>query len=530
MKKHLIIFLLAIILSVATVTLVSASPGKQGGGIHYVTFGDTLYSIAERYGVSAEAILQVNGIPNPDLIFVGQPLVIPGYGNQQSGYVSAPNASGCANYHIVGNGETLSGIAYSYGVALQELLGYNNIYNSNIVYIGQRICLPARAQPGGYIVQPASYQSFEMPANAHYHTVVGGESLHYIAQQYGVNYLDIMRSNNLNNAELIWAGQRLYIPGYQSAPPVSKAVAPVHNYNDTPAYLPPAGGGDTIDKPQYNLDGAAPPAPTYEAAYQDSSTTTPATIPTAPNYQAFPPLPILPVADHPIEVVVNGGESWVGQFYGDPRPDPVSITTLIVNTVEKDAPRVVRLRSGDYEVKGELGLVPEFGVDRFRFAFKYIPPGDYDVWLDDPEIPSEKFRVRVDPGQRVEIHFRKGVSFSGPTFASPSGWVLASWDNPSVPKKNLGGWSNILIQTPASGLWVMIESEGAGYKAKCFTGSKGPGACDFAGLSAGLYWIWIDGTDLTLKTYMDGNAYATFAFARQPVSGDEGAIGPVTYD
>lgn len=534
MKKYLTIIVLAAILSVTSASLVNAAPGLQGGSnIHYVTFGESLYGIALQYGVSAEAILRHNGLANPDLIYVGQPLLIPGtYGNSEGYGQSPPGAYGCANFHIVAAGDTLSTIAYNYGVATQELLGYNNIYNSNVVYVGQKICLPPRAQQQrGYQPQPAGYGTLNVPVSAHYHTVTAGESLHYIAQQYDVSYLDIMRSNHLNNAEFIYVGQRLHIPGYQPAPPpVSKPIAPVHDYNDKPAYVPPAGGGPINDKhDDYGTESAPPPAPGYESAYDDSYDT-PDSVPSAPDYQVSPPLPLLAVADHPIEVVVNGGENWVGFLWGDPRPDPNSITTLIVNTEEKDVNRIVRLRSGDYEVKGELGLIPEFGVDRFRFAFKYIPPGDYDVWLEDEETPSEKFQVRVEPGQRVEVGFRKGVSFSGPTFASPDGWVLASWDNPSVPHKNLGGWSNILIQTPASGLWIKIESEGGGYKANCFTGSKGPGACDFAGLSAGLYWIWIDGTDLTLKTYMDGNAYATFSFARQPVSGGEDVIGPVTYD
>jgi hypothetical protein len=46
---------------------------------------------------------------------------------------------------------------------------------------------------------------------------------------------------------------------------------------------------------------------------------------------------------------------------------------------------------------------------------------------------------------------------------------------------------------------------------------------------AGIYYIWIDGTDLKLKTYMDGNAYATFTFVKQPTPSDENLIGPVDY-
>ena len=171
--------------------------------------------------------------------------------------------------------------------------------------------------------------------------------------------------------------------------------------------------------------------------------------------------------------------------------------------------------------------MPEFGVDEFRFAFRYIPPGDYDVWIDDPETPSEKVHVKVEAGQRVEFH--KGLAFSGPTFASSDGWYLAEWNNPSKPGQRLGGWSNIMITAPAPGLWIRIRSEANDYQAKCFTGSKGPTSCDLAGLGAGIYYIWIDGTDLTLKTYMDGNAYASFTFARQAVPGEEVKIGPVSY-
>jgi hypothetical protein len=80
-------------------------------------------------------------------------------------------------------------------------------------------------------------------------------------------------------------------------------------------------------------------------------------------------------------------------------------------------------------------------------------------------------------------------------------------------------------------LWIKIESEGRDYQAKCFTGTKGPGQCDFAALNAGIYYFWIDGTELTVKTYMDGNAYATFEFGRQAVSnGDDDKVGPVNYN
>ncbi|NJN99270.1 MAG: hypothetical protein HC875_36840, partial [Anaerolineales bacterium] len=173
-------------------------------------------------------------------------------------------------------------------------------------------------------------------------------------------------------------------------------------------------------------------------------------MPTAPEYQKGVAKPLLPLAEHPIEVVVNGGETWADEVWTS--PDPNGITTVVVQT-DTEFGKMVRMRSGDYEVKGETEyLSGEFGPS--SFAFRHLPPGDYDVWVEDEETPSEKVQISVDGGQRVNVAFSKQVRFQGQTYASPDGWVLASWDNPSKPHERSGGWSNILIKTPASGLWV----------------------------------------------------------------------------
>jgi LysM repeat protein len=501
MKRYWVVLALVLLLALTTVGIASAAPDGQGGPvIHYVGFGDSLVGIAARYGVSVEAIMAANGLFNPDMIYAGQPLRIPsGYGAPAP--LPGPGYGGCGNSHTVVAGETLSSIAYRYGVPLEALLSSNQLYNRDMVFVGQRICLPGAP---GYAHGPVGYP----PAGpaAYYHTVVRGDTLSNICQRYGVDYQSVMRSNNLANASFIWVGQRLSIPGYYPAPP--------------PAGLPPAPPAKPYYDDAYN--DAPPPSP--PAPYDSSKP-----VPSAPDYSPSAARPDLPLASQPIEVVVNGGSSWVGTAF-EGVDDPNGITTLVVGTHDKTAARTVRIRSGDYEVKGELGLAPEFGVDKFRFAFKYIPPGSYDVWIDDPEVPSNKVQVQVAAGQRIEVDFHEGLAFSGPTYASSDGWFLANWDNPSKPGQNIGGWSNILVQAPASGLWIMIESEGKGYQAKCFTGSKGPGQCDLAGLNAGIYYLWIDGTQLTIKTYLDGNAYAFFEFGRQAVPGEENKIGPVNYN
>jgi LysM repeat protein len=116
---------------------VNASPGR-GDVIHVVKVGETLSSIARQYGVSPDAIARANGITNPNLIYVGQRLVIP---SGQSG----------GRVHVVRAGETLIGIAWRYGVDAWAIARANNITNLNRIYVGQRLLIPGAvpAQPSG---------------------------------------------------------------------------------------------------------------------------------------------------------------------------------------------------------------------------------------------------------------------------------------------------------------------------------------------------------------------------------------------
>jgi murein DD-endopeptidase MepM/ murein hydrolase activator NlpD len=46
--------------------------------VHVIESGESLYTIARRYDVTAQAIIQANGFSSPDKIYVGQKIVIPG--------------------------------------------------------------------------------------------------------------------------------------------------------------------------------------------------------------------------------------------------------------------------------------------------------------------------------------------------------------------------------------------------------------------------------------------------------------------
>ncbi len=56
---------------------VTSAQDLGSGQVVYVAAGDTLASIAQRYGVSVSALASVNQISNPNLIYAGQQLILP---------------------------------------------------------------------------------------------------------------------------------------------------------------------------------------------------------------------------------------------------------------------------------------------------------------------------------------------------------------------------------------------------------------------------------------------------------------------
>jgi LysM repeat protein len=102
--------------------------------------GDTLGDLSARFGTDVATLARINGIANPDRIFVGQQLAIPG-------------GEG-ARVHVVARGETLGAIARGAGLSLAEVLRANpQVRNPDVIYPGDRIAIPA---PGPERVSPGA--------------------------------------------------------------------------------------------------------------------------------------------------------------------------------------------------------------------------------------------------------------------------------------------------------------------------------------------------------------------------------------
>lgn len=112
---------------------------SANGGTYTIVAGDTLFSIARRFGVSVTDLAVANNIANPTRIFVGQIIIIP-TANTPPSATNPPPTGG--RVHIVQRGENLFRIALRYGVPLADLARANNITNPARIFEGQALVIP----------------------------------------------------------------------------------------------------------------------------------------------------------------------------------------------------------------------------------------------------------------------------------------------------------------------------------------------------------------------------------------------------
>lgn len=116
-----------------------SEPSREGTTTHVVQVGDTLYSIAIRYGTSVDAIARANGLADATQIYAGQELTIPLTGEQAE--EPAPPSGGGTTY-VVQPGDRLFRIALRYDMSWTRLAEYNGIVNPDSIYPGQVLQIP----------------------------------------------------------------------------------------------------------------------------------------------------------------------------------------------------------------------------------------------------------------------------------------------------------------------------------------------------------------------------------------------------
>ncbi|HET6917425.1 MAG TPA: LysM peptidoglycan-binding domain-containing protein [Acidimicrobiales bacterium] len=144
----------------ASASVATSAPLPAGAGIaasvsgtpYRVVAGDTLSGIAARFGTTTGALASANGIANPNLIFAGQVITVPG------GAVHATTSS--ASSYTVAAGDTLGAIASRFGTTVSAIASLNHIANPNLIYPGEVLRL------GGPAAATATLTSTAAPAHS----------------------------------------------------------------------------------------------------------------------------------------------------------------------------------------------------------------------------------------------------------------------------------------------------------------------------------------------------------------------------
>lgn len=96
--------------------------------IYIVKSGDTLTSIANKFGTTVDELIRINKITNPNLIYPGQKLIISkGLSKNFTGLV------------VVKSGDTLSSLALKYNTTVEAIKDLNDLVNINLIYPGQTL-------------------------------------------------------------------------------------------------------------------------------------------------------------------------------------------------------------------------------------------------------------------------------------------------------------------------------------------------------------------------------------------------------
>lgn len=115
-------------------------PAPFTDNYYIVQSGDTLSGIAAKYGTTYTELAEINGISNPNLIYVGQKILLPG-AKVEEPVEEKPVEEPKEDYitYTVEPGDTVSGIASRYGTTINQIVTDNNLYNPNIIFVGQKL-------------------------------------------------------------------------------------------------------------------------------------------------------------------------------------------------------------------------------------------------------------------------------------------------------------------------------------------------------------------------------------------------------
>ncbi|MBN1213241.1 MAG: LysM peptidoglycan-binding domain-containing protein [candidate division Zixibacteria bacterium] len=204
------------------------SPKETSWVRHKIKRGETVSTIAARYGVSQYAILAANNLSQRSKIYAGKELIVPVPLDREDNSGSEKNREYAANKSVytVRAGDTMWDIARAFGTTVDALRRINYIERGSRIYVGQQLKIPSNATrlKDKNKTSPLTYASKDdgdspktgsSDANASgsssKYTVRSGDTLWELARRFGTTTSNIRRLNGMGRSSRIYPGQVLTV-------------------------------------------------------------------------------------------------------------------------------------------------------------------------------------------------------------------------------------------------------------------------------------------------------------------------------
>lgn len=227
---------------VARPTVAAVAPGVS----YAVIDGDTLWSVAKRLGVSADALAAANPDVDPRRMSIGQRLAVPAgvdLAQVTKAQIRPSIPAASTKVHTVADGDNFWSVARQHGVTVAALTEANPGVDPTRLRIGQPLSLPAAPATAA---RPAVGRQHAALDGAGY-VVADGDNFWSIAKRLGVSADDLTRLNAGLDPLRLQPGQLLAVPENARADALA-APAPTGGAGRavSDAGLYPVAPGDTL--------------------------------------------------------------------------------------------------------------------------------------------------------------------------------------------------------------------------------------------------------------------------------------------
>lgn len=215
---------------------------------HTIRRGETVGTIASKYGVSQYALLEANNMARTAQIIAGKELIVPVPLDKysSSGPVDRERYLASNNVYEIQSGDNLWDIAKSFGTTVDAIRRINYLERGASIYVGEKLRIPtsnsgrrkspsknpeigAPSQPAlATLDKPSSRSQSKDAANssdATKHRVRAGDTIWDIARMYNTTTSSIRELNGLGRTGKIYPGQLLTIKGSDTSEIINHLVS-----------------------------------------------------------------------------------------------------------------------------------------------------------------------------------------------------------------------------------------------------------------------------------------------------------------